>query len=215
MELRGDEPLLDPGLGQRDPPGGGVRGRAVAEPVDVKPAEVVAEPLALAAPGEGHDGPIAGPGELLELRFGLLETARGDVGGLGAERVGLVLIDARQPHLDPRSERRADLRRVDVQVAGVLVVDRCRDVLPVIGERRLEVLGARDRDRGLLADQVQQRMEILDGQQLGDVRPVGGLLERRDLSQLAVFGGELGRGRDLDALGISERALGEGREPTQ
>ena len=41
------------------------------------------------------------------------------------------------------------------------------------------------------------------------------LLERGDLGQLAVLLGELGRRRDLDHLGVAERALREGREPPQ
>ena len=39
-------------------------------------------------------------------------------------------------------------------------------------------------------------MEVVDGEQLGDVRAL--VLQRGDLGQLAVLGGELGRGRDLD-----------------
>ena len=53
------------------------------------------------------------------------------------------------------------------------------------------------------------------GQQLGDVGALVGVLERRDLGQLAVLGGQLGGGRDLDHLGLAERALGERREPAQ
>ena len=56
---------------------------------------------------------------------------------------------------------------------------------------------------------------MLDRQQLGDVGPVRLLLERRDLGQLAVLLGELGGRRDLDPLGVAERALREGREPPQ
>ena len=41
------------------------------------------------------------------------------------------------------------------------------------------------------------------------------LLERGDLGQLAVLGRELGGGRDLDGVGVAERALGERREPAQ
>ena len=41
------------------------------------------------------------------------------------------------------------------------------------------------------------------------------VLERGDLGQLAVLGRQLGGGRDLDLLGVAERALGEGREPPQ
>ena len=58
-------------------------------------------------------------------------------------------------------------------------------------------------------------MKVLDRQQFRDVGPIGGVLERRDLGELAVLLGQLGRGRDLDAVGVAERALGEGREPAQ
>ena len=58
-------------------------------------------------------------------------------------------------------------------------------------------------------------MEVLDRQQLGDVRPVGLVLERGDLRQLAVLLGELGRGGDLDELGVAQRTLRERREPPQ
>ena len=58
-------------------------------------------------------------------------------------------------------------------------------------------------------------MEVLDRQQLGDIGPLGLVLERSDLGQLAMLGRELGRGGDLDHLGVAERALGEGREPAQ
>ena len=41
------------------------------------------------------------------------------------------------------------------------------------------------------------------------------LVGRGDLGQLAVLGRELGGGRDLDAVGLPQAALGEGREPAQ
>ena len=62
------------------------------------------------------------------------------------------------------------------------------------------------------AAQVEEGLEAVDGQQLGDVGAVLGVLERGDLRQLAVLGRELGRGRDLDRLGLAQAALGEGRE---
>ena len=58
-------------------------------------------------------------------------------------------------------------------------------------------------------------MEAVDGEQLGDVGTLVGFLERRDLRQLAVLGGELRRRSHLDALGVPERALRERREPPQ
>ena len=63
--------------------------------------------------------------------------------------------------------------------------------------------------------EVEQLAEVVDRQQLGDVRALVGALERGDLRQLAVLGGELGGGRDLDGLGVAERALRERGEPAQ
>ena len=67
----------------------------LAQPADLQAAEVVGEPLALATAREGHDRPVAGAGQLLELGLGLLQPAGGDVGGLGAEGERLILVDAR------------------------------------------------------------------------------------------------------------------------
>ena len=63
--------------------------------------------------------------------------------------------------------------------------------------------------------EVEQLAEVADRQQLGDVGALVGVLQRGDLGQLAVLGRQLGGGRDLDDLGLAERALGEGREPAQ
>ena len=83
----------------------------------------------------------------------------------------------------------------------------------MVAQRRLDVLLGGDDDLRALGDQVEQRAEVLDRQQLGDVRAV--LVGRGDLGQLAVLGRELGGGRDLDAVGLAELALREGREPAQ
>ena len=79
----------------------------------------------------------------------------------------------------------------------------------------LDVLVGGDHDVGVLGQQAEQLAEAVDGQQLGDVGAALVVLERGDLGQLAVLGGELGGGRDLDPLPLAERALGEGREPAQ
>ncbi len=58
-------------------------------------------------------------------------------------------------------------------------------------------------------------MEVLDGQQLGDVGALRGIFERGDLRQLAVLQRQLRRRRDLDLRRVAERALRERREPAQ
>ena len=121
---------------------------------------------------------------------------------------------------DSRSGLRASSAAViaggrDVEVVRVGVVEGGAHVLPVVAQRRLDVLVGGDHDVGVVGEQVEQLAEAVDGQQLGDVRAVLGVLERGDLGQLAVLGGELGGGRDLDPLRLPERALGEGREPAQ
>src|SRR5450755_1582401 len=87
-----------------------------------------------------------------------------------------------------------------VEVMGVLVVERRGHVLPVVVECRREVLLAGDDHGGVGRREVEEGAEVL---------------ERGDLSQLAVLLGELRCRRHLDQLRVSERALGEGREPAQ
>ena len=86
---------------------------------------------------------------------------------------------------------------------------------PVVVERRRDILVGGDHDLRVLGDQVEQLAEVVDRQQLGDVGALVGVLERGDLGQLTVLGRELGGGRDLDDVGVAERALREGREPAQ
>ena len=96
-------------------------------------------------------------------------------------------------------------------MVGVVVVEGGAHVLPVVGQRRRDVLLGGDEDGGV-GREVEKGLEPVDRQQLGDVRAILGVLERRDLRQLAVLGRELGRGGDLDRLRLAEAALGEGRE---
>jgi hypothetical protein len=110
-----------------------------------------------------------------------------------------------------RVERGGDRVGLDVEVVGVVVVERRAHVLPVVGQRRGDVLLGGDED-GRIGREVEEGLEAVDGQQLGHVRTVLGVLERGDLRQLAVLGRELGGGRDLDRLGLAEAALGEGGE---
>ena len=188
---------------------------APSSQADLQAAQVVRGALALAAPGERHDRPVARPRQLLELGLGLLDPARGDVGGLGAELERLVLVDARQADPCAALELGRDLVGADVQVVGVLVVEGGAHVLPVVGQRGCDVLLPGDQHAGVRGRELEERMEVLDRQQLGDVGPVGLLLERGDLRQLAVLLGELGRRGDLDELGVAQRTLRERREPPQ
>ena len=171
--------------------------------------EVVGGALALAAARPGDDGAVARAHELLELGLGLLQRARAEVGGLGAELERLVRGQRREPDARARVERaRRSASGLDVEVVRVVVVERRADVLPVVAQRRLDLLLGGDEDRRRPADQVEQRVEAVDRQQLGDVGPLVLAGDRGDLGQLAVLGGELGRGRDLDRVGRRRASAG-------
>ena len=109
------------------------------------------------------------------------------------------------------------------------------DVAPVVAESGLQLLLGGDQDLRLRRDQIQQRAEAIDRQELGDVRPslavvilagccpravrlrslrVGdrGLGERLRRAMLLR---QLGGGGDLDLLRLLQRALREGGEPAQ
>ena len=208
----GDEPVAEAGLGEAELR---LRGAGAVDPRRAQAREVVGGALAVAPAGPRDDRLVVGADELLELRLGLLERPRREVGGLGAELDRLVAGDRAQA--DPRAlvERGLDRVRLDVEVVRVLVVERGADVLPVVGERRGDLLVGGDDHRGVLRGEVEEGLEPVDGEQLRDVGPVLGVLERGDLRELAVLGGELGRGGDLDAVGLPQAALRERREPAE
>ena len=135
--------------------------------------EVVRRALALAAARERDDRSIARAHELLQLRLRFRQRARGRVGGLRPQLDLLAARQRREPDPRARGERRPDALGVDVQVVGVLVAERRAHVAPVVAQRRLELLLGGNHQLGALADQVQQRAEALDREQLGDVRPLG------------------------------------------
>ena len=106
-------------------------------------------------------------------------------------------------------------------MVGLGVMEGGAHVVPVVAQRGLDLLiGGDHQGGGGRVKQVEQGDETLDREQLGDVGALGAVLQRGDLgarerSERAMLGGELGGGRHLDALGFSQRALGEGREPAQ
>ncbi len=86
----------------------------------------------------------------------------------------------------------------------------------MVAQGRLDLLGGGEDHRGRIGDEVERRAEAVERQHLGQARRLllfFGRLHRRQLGQFAVLGVELGRRRQLDPLGVAERALGEGREP--
>ena len=122
----------------------------VLDPGRAQAREVVGGALALAAARERDDGAVAGADVLLERRLGLLHRARADVRGLGAELERLVGGQRREPDAGARRRARPRSRAgADVEVVGVLVVERGADVLPVVGERRLDLLLGGDQDLGV------------------------------------------------------------------
>ena len=179
----------------------------------VEAVEPVARPLRLTTVIEGDDRAVAGADLLLQLRLGLFNAAGGRLGAGGAEGL-LVVVTCR-----PERERGASVERlgdVDVEPPRVVVVHRRRRVLPVVAQRRLDLLGGGEDHGGGVGDQVQRRAEAIEWQHLGQARRLRALLgrlHRRQLGQFAVLGVEFGRRRQLDPLGLAQRALGEGREP--
>ena len=113
-----------------------------------------------------------------------------------------------------RVERGRDRVGRHVQVVGLGVVESGGDVLPVVGERRRDLLLGGDQHLGASSPTNSRNgLEVLDREQLGDVGAVLGVLERGDLRELAMFLGELGGRRDLDLSRVLERALRERRRP--
>jgi hypothetical protein len=204
LEARGDEAVAQAGLDEPQ--------RAVGVPRGLDPREVVAGALALGLRRPGDDRAVARPRELLELGLGLLEVARGGVGGLRAELELLVARHAAQPDHRPALERGVDVVGLDVEVVGVLVVERGADVLPVVAQRGRDVLLGGDQHLRVVGREVEEGVEAVDREDLGDVGALAVLAGRADLRELAVLGGELRGGRDLHPVDLAERALGERRE---
>ena len=196
FQLRADEALAQARLGEGE--AGVGREPAAFEQAGVEPVEAVAGALGLAAAVEGDDGAVAGADQFLQLGLGLLDAAGGRLGAGGAEGVLVVLAGPGQGERGALGERRGD---VDVEVLGVVGVHRRGRVLPVVAQRRLDLLGGGEDDGGVVGDQVERRAEVVERQQLGQVRELLALLgrlQRRQLGQLAVLGVELGGRGQLD-----------------
>ena len=187
--------------------------RLPVEEGGLHPGHVELGALGLAAARPGHEGAVAGADQLLELRLGVAQRARGRVGRLGAELVRLVLRDARQAQRGALVERGVERLRLHVQVVRVLVVEARGHVLPVVAQRGRQLLLGGDRDERVVRHEVEQLAEAVHREHLGHVRALRLLGLGGDLGELAVLGRQLGRGGDLHALGLLERALRERREP--
>src|SRR3954470_7636026 len=124
-----------------------LRGPGAVDPGRAHPREVVGGALAVSPPRPRDDRLVVAADELLELGLGLLERAGREVGGLGAELDRLVLRDRAEANLCSSIERAGDVVGLDVEVVGVLVVEGGADVLPVVGERRADLLVGGD-DQG-------------------------------------------------------------------
>src|SRR3954451_7002490 len=190
-------------------------GAVAVDPVRAQAREVVGGALAVALARPGHDGLVVGAHELLELGLGLLEGSRSEVGGLGAELDRLILRDRAEADLGSVVERLGDVVGLDVEVVRVRVVEGGADVLPVVGEGGADLLVGGDDEGGVAGREVEERLEAVDGEELGDVGPRVRVLERGDLGHLAVLGGELGGRRDLDLVRVAQAALREGGEPAE
>ena len=211
LQLGADESLPQPRLGEGEARVG--RERSAVEDRGVDPVEAVAGAVGLAAAVEGDDRAVSGADQFLQLALGLLDASRRRLRPRGAERVLAVIAGPGDREQGAVGEGAGD---VDVEVAGVVGVHRGRDVVPVVAEGRLDLLGGGEDHGGLLGDEVERGAELLEREDLGEARrlsPLLGGLHRRQLGELAVLDVELRRRRQLDPLGLAERALGEGREP--
>ncbi len=211
FQLGADEALAQPRLGEGKP---GLGREATAfEYRDVDAVEPVARALGLPHALEGDDRPVAGANEFLQLGLRLPEVAGRGLGTRGAEGPLVLLTGAAQRQAGALEQRPGN---VDVEVAGVVGMHRGGRVLPVVAQGGLDLLD-RDEDHGRrIGNEVQGRTEAVEGQDLGEARGLPFLLSRlhrRQFGELTVLGVELGRRRQLDPLGVAERALGEGREP--
>ena len=83
----------------------------------------------------------------------------------------------------------------------------------MVAQGRLDLLGAGDQDHSVIAQQIERSPEGVEGEQLGQVGALRLLVVERDLAELAVLHRELGRRRELQPLGVTQRTLGEGGEP--
>ena len=147
----GDEAVSQVGLGEVEL---GLRRAVAVDPARPQAREVVGGALAVAPSRPRDDRLVVGADELLELRLGLLQRARGEVGGLRAELDGLVLRDRAEADARPPVERVGDRVGADVEVVGVRVVEGGADVLPVVGERGPDLFLGGDDHRRVLRREV-------------------------------------------------------------
>ena len=77
----------------------------------------------------------------------------------------------------------------------------------MVAKGRLDLRSPDEQHRHVLADQVKRSAKRADGQELAEVRPLALLLGRRQLRKLPVLERELGRGVELEPLGLAEREL--------
>ena len=170
-------------------------------PARPQPLQVVGGALALAALRPRDERRVARARELLELRLGLVERAGGELGRLRAELERLRARDRGQPQRLARLERRHDRGRRDVEVVRVGVV-----------EGGAVTSSQWSRSDGSTSSSAAITTSVCSGKRSSSSRKrstgsssatsgrLVGVLERGDLGQLAVLGGELGGGRDLDPL---------------
>jgi len=147
LESRRQEALPQARRGEREP--GLLRGRLAIEERRFYPREVVRGALGFAAARPRHHRAIARAHQLLELRLRLPQVARGGVGALRAELVGLVAGDGGEPERRPLLEQGPHRVRRDVEVVGIRVMEARRHVLPEVRQRRLELLLRGDREQGV------------------------------------------------------------------
>ena len=145
LQRRADEAVAEVGLGEHEP-------AVLRLPARPQPLQVVGGALALAALRPRDERRVARARELLELRLGLVERAGGELRRLRAELERLRARDRGQPQRLARLERGHDGGRRDVEVVRVGVVEGGADVVPVVAQRRLDVLVGGDHHVGVVRE---------------------------------------------------------------
>ena len=205
-QRRCDEPFVQCRLGKRQL----VARWALLDPAGLEASEVEGRALAIATPRPGDHGPVTGAQLTLERRLRLCERARDRQASLRMQLDRRAARKRREPNEGPPGEDTLEFLRRHVELVRVVIVEGCTDVGPVVAKRRRDLLARTDDQRGLGTGKLEQRLEAVEGKQLGDIGALA--VARLGRQERPVLERELSRGCDLDAVDALEGSLRERRE---